>query len=286
MINMAGGGEKRREYKRHSFHEGNMAGTIFVRIAGDVQGPYDAAKVKQLAVAGRLRRDDELSQDRQKWTQARNVKGLVFAATSTSPDKRTPANRANGTIETSGANGITQYPAPKADSKVTQTAHRPASAHASRLYGGAPAVDVLATPGLRSGTARLPLNLADCPDCGHFVSLRASDCPHCGGPIRRSPPPQPKQRYRLLRLIGSMYAALGILTTLLAAFLAVVLIYFITQNDVSGATAAFLALVVCITAGITCIAVSEGIQVFLQIEQNTRATRLAATHRSLAELGG
>lgn len=261
-----------------------MAGTFFVRIAGDVHGPFDAAKVKQLAVAGRICRDDELSRDRNKWTHARNVKGLVFAATSTSADKR---NGVNGAIETNGANGIKRHPVPKPDSKGTQTALRPASAGALRPSAGTLALDVPLPPGLRRSTARLPLNLVACPDCGQFVSLRASDCPHCGGPIRRpSPPPQPKPKYRFLRLIASAYAALGIIFTLVVAFIAVVLIYFITQNDVSGATAAFLALVACMTAGITCFAVSEAIQVFLQIEQNTRAARLAAKHRSLCELGG
>jgi hypothetical protein len=27
-------------------------------------------------------------------------------------------------------------------------------------------------------------NLRPCPDCGHFISVRAAACPHCGGPVK------------------------------------------------------------------------------------------------------
>ena len=27
-------------------------------------------------------------------------------------------------------------------------------------------------------------NLRPCPDCGHFVSVRATTCPRCGGPVK------------------------------------------------------------------------------------------------------
>lgn len=27
-------------------------------------------------------------------------------------------------------------------------------------------------------------NLHPCPDCGHFISVRAATCPHCGGPVK------------------------------------------------------------------------------------------------------
>ena len=27
-------------------------------------------------------------------------------------------------------------------------------------------------------------NLRPCPDCGHYISLRANICPQCGGPVK------------------------------------------------------------------------------------------------------
>jgi ribosomal protein L32 len=27
-------------------------------------------------------------------------------------------------------------------------------------------------------------NLRPCPDCGHYISVRATTCPHCGGPVK------------------------------------------------------------------------------------------------------
>jgi len=27
-------------------------------------------------------------------------------------------------------------------------------------------------------------NLRPCPDCKHFISVRAATCPHCGGPVK------------------------------------------------------------------------------------------------------
>ena len=27
-------------------------------------------------------------------------------------------------------------------------------------------------------------NLRPCPDCGHYVSLRANTCPQCSGPVK------------------------------------------------------------------------------------------------------
>lgn len=262
-----------------------MANKFFVRISGDIQGPFDAAKVRQLAVAGRLGGDDELSRDRQQWTRARNVKGLVFAAASPSPRSQ-PA--VNGATASNGANGGAANPARQADSKRTLTAHRPASNETLQSSGRLSAVEVRLPANLgRTANLQLAVNLTACPDCGQYVSLRASDCPHCGAPIRQLPArPQTTPKHRLLRLMSSAYAALGIVVTVAAAFMAVVLIYFITQGDASGATASFLALVACITGGITCFAVSEAMQVFLQIEQNTRAARLTATRGSVSELGG
>ena len=27
-------------------------------------------------------------------------------------------------------------------------------------------------------------NLRPCPDCGHYISVRANGCPQCGGPVK------------------------------------------------------------------------------------------------------
>ena len=37
----------------------------------------------------------------------------------------------------------------------------------------------------RSGISREDnANLRPCPDCGQFISIRATTCPQCGGPVK------------------------------------------------------------------------------------------------------
>ncbi len=50
----------------------------FIRIGGKTQDPFDAATLKQLAADGKLDRNAEVSRDRQNWSLARDVSGLVF----------------------------------------------------------------------------------------------------------------------------------------------------------------------------------------------------------------
>ena len=47
-------------------------------------------------------------------------------------------------------------------------------------------VVVIALSSRGKGPANNP-NLAPCPDCGNFVSLRAISCPMCGCPLKNSP---------------------------------------------------------------------------------------------------
>ena len=51
----------------------------FVRIAGSILGPYDAAELSNMARTGRLGPLDEVSKSRNgKWVEAHYVQGLVF----------------------------------------------------------------------------------------------------------------------------------------------------------------------------------------------------------------
>lgn len=284
---MAAGGEKRRKLFCSLFTRGYMASTIFVRIAGKVQGPFDAAKIKKLVVTGQIGRDDELSRDGRAWTAAQNVKGLTFASTSiaepafsTSTNRRaTPTTPAKPRERSGGSQAGSRT--------LIGAAHRAALSAPSALRQSAGSLEGLPA-GLprRLPAARLSLNLQACPDCGGLVSVRACDCPHCGGPLRELPlPAAAKAKYHLLRWMAAAYAALAIVAVLVAASCAVLLVYFFLQGEAASATVTVLALAGSITAGITCFAISEGIGVFLQIEQNTRATRLAATRRAFAESG-
>jgi len=44
---------------------------------------------------------------------------------------------------------------------------------------------VVAIAARRSNFVRMHgANLRPCPDCGHFISVRAAICPRCGGPAK------------------------------------------------------------------------------------------------------
>lgn len=98
-------------------------------------------------------------------------------------------------------------------------------------------------------------------------------------------PTQSQPGYRALRWMASAYAALAVVVALLATGSVVAMFNFLGQGNLVGAAAAAAALLVCAAGGITCFALSEALQVFLQIEQNTRATRVALTHRLLSDSG-
>lgn len=55
-----------------------MAQEFWVKTHGQVQGPFTASQLRQLARAGRLKPDHGISEDRQRWTPARDVKGLAW----------------------------------------------------------------------------------------------------------------------------------------------------------------------------------------------------------------
>jgi hypothetical protein len=52
------------------------ASTYYVRKGSQIHGPFDAEKLKRLAIAGQITRDDFVSRDRAQWTPAGNVNGL------------------------------------------------------------------------------------------------------------------------------------------------------------------------------------------------------------------
>jgi hypothetical protein len=56
--------------------------TFYAKVSGKVYGPFDAAKLKKLAAAEKLSRNDEISRDgRTGWVKAGGVKGLFLHAT-------------------------------------------------------------------------------------------------------------------------------------------------------------------------------------------------------------
>lgn len=123
-----------------------MSATLYVRIRGKVHGPFETDKLKRLAAAGKISRDDELSRDQQKWTLAGNVKGLFPAA-----ELLPPVPRASTAI---------QAVAPKSHASPAVT--NPAVA--VRVPHSAPAV----------------VSTKPCPFCAEQIQPEAKKCKHCG----------------------------------------------------------------------------------------------------------
>jgi hypothetical protein len=64
-----------------------MARSVWVKRENRVQGPLAPPQVRQLAAAGQLKPDDQVSMDRKTWHPARTVKGLIFAAPAEKADE-------------------------------------------------------------------------------------------------------------------------------------------------------------------------------------------------------
>ena len=104
--------------------------------------------------------------------------------------------------------------------------------------------------------------------------MRAHVCPHCGCPLLAMPPIELEKRHKNLRVLSGAYWAGGILTILLAV-LALLGMYVAVFNSELGSPWAMLGLAMTLAgAGITSLAISELIVGFLEIEENTRVTRL------------
>lgn len=67
-----------------------MAG-LYVRARGTVHGPFTAERLKELAAAGKIGPDAEISRDQQKWTPAASVKGLFPARQVATPPPPPPS---------------------------------------------------------------------------------------------------------------------------------------------------------------------------------------------------
>jgi len=110
------------------------------------------------------------------------------------------------------------------------------------------------------------LNLQQCEDCDGMVSLRAIACPHCGAIQRKELPPPPAPKFSSLRALSSVYFAAGIICIIVAVAVVIASSMDKAENLPSAAVAFFGALIV---SG-CCFVVSEGIDLFLRIEENTR----------------
>jgi len=130
-----------------------MADGLYVRIAGKVHGPFDGDKLKRLAAAGKISRDDELSRDQQKWTPAGNVKGLFPPGElMPAPPKQTPI----------------------------QVITRPPIAPPPMVSQGIPQPVITPTRVAPPPAIRADATLKPCPFCAEPILPEAKKCKHCG----------------------------------------------------------------------------------------------------------
>jgi hypothetical protein len=76
-----------------------------------------------------------------------------------------------------------------------------------------------------------------------------------------------------LRSLSRGYRLVAILSLVIAAVLAALMIVALLGGNTTAATSLFFAALGLAASAVTCFAISEAIVVFLDIEENTRATR-------------
>jgi hypothetical protein len=186
-----------------------MPAAFYARIANKVYGPFDSEKLKNLAVAGKLTRDDFLSKDgKTGWTLAGNVKGLFPPAELLLPgppqaiqtvvrqgppaipseEQTKPAEYSDDLIVyTAQATRDTAVSAVKATGQLTvkgaSLVARGAVATAKII--GAAANQVQAPlPAVPTASSVAPLPAATaitaCPFCAEQILAVAKKCKHCG----------------------------------------------------------------------------------------------------------
>lgn len=131
-----------------------------------------------------------------------------------------------------------------------------------------------------------------CWDCGEEISPTDMQCPHCHADLQRKTEPketdrsaaqeqhQPapetggQERYPVLKMISTVYRVIGALAGVIAITAAV--IEFVTLSSfgkygtMGGLVYGFGIIIAGALAVISCFAIAEGINVFLDIEENTR----------------
>jgi hypothetical protein len=228
-----------------------MASAFFVRVSGEQRGPIGVSALKRLAASGELSLTDLVSRDGREWCKASEVKGLEFPVRVAPEPPPVVPPRLNGDTEFDPL----------------------------ELLGAEPSTATMTAPplpaSLKAAVERSPLNLVGCQDCRGLVSMRAAICPHCGAPTRSRPAPQAvADKFKVLRALSTVYFVAGALC-LCGAALGVLLIVVALANegDLISAVALGASLIGgCLTLSGTFFVVSEGIELFLQIELNTRST--------------
>jgi hypothetical protein len=131
------------------------------------------------------------------------------------------------------------------------------------------------TPSGNPLTPQLPLaqNLQACPDCSGLVSNLAAACPHCGRPILERTV-KIERRYRALRILASLYRICGALIAVADAAIVVLFFDKVTSGQTEIAVPVFAIVLGLIFGAVTCFALAEAISVFLDIEENTRGSRM------------
>ena len=131
-----------------------------------------------------------------------------------------------------------------------------------------------------------------CWDCGEEISPTDMQCPHCHADLQGKTEPketdrsaaqeqhQPapetgdQERYPVLKMISKVYRVIGVLAGVIAFIAAV--IEFVTLSSfgkygtMGGLVYGFGIIIAGALAVISCFAIAEGINVFLDIEENTR----------------
>ncbi len=150
------------------------ANELFVRIRGKEHGPFDSDKLKRLAVAGKITRDDEVSRDRVKWIPAGNVKGLF-------PDGELmpappPPPRTQAVARTTPPPAPIPVHAPPARQPSRELV-KPSEAPQTALLT---ATFVSASPMAPPALAPSSVQTIPCPFCAEAILPAAKKCKHCG----------------------------------------------------------------------------------------------------------
>ena len=139
-----------------------------------------------------------------------------------------------------------------------------------------------------------------CWDCGEEISPTDIQCPHCHADLQEKTEPretdrsaaqeqhQPgfetagQERYPVLKMISKVYQVIGVLSGVIAFIAAV--IEFVTLSSfgkygtMGGLVYGFGIMIAGALAVISCFAIAEGINVFLDIEENTRKAAQAVNN--------
>jgi hypothetical protein len=223
-----------------------MASSFYVRVSGEQRGPISVSALKTLAASGELALTDLVSRDGREWCKASDVKGLEF---------------------------------PPSHPKLGQNVDELSGAEFDplELMGAPPIANSMPAPPLpetlRPVSQRSPLNLVGCADCSELVSIRAMSCPHCGCPIRQ-PATQStvkgERRYQMIRAIAIGYFIMGALGLAATSVGVLAFANSMSESRPEDAYSSLSLILGSLAFAVTSFAISQLIELVLQVEENTR----------------